>query len=276
VPLSVDEIAENESACLSDRENEMPVVPQTPTPPRSSLKCIPRWEHHLPSHYILAATPDANSFNIDTQIQTTNTGEVHSQPSLLDSGTMDLFINSSYLQEKCITPKTLSNPIPVYNVDGTPNNLGPIQEIANVVLRYRNHTECTQFALTHLGKSKMILGLCWLRQHNPEINWAMNEVKMSCCPAHCRTCVQEVMEECKVCKAESTKICTCWTGPLPASVEDATDDDSSEHHDLPDLAPNPDSEEDRDDESLEEGDRTFMVLIPAEAEFVRATQSTSQ
>ena len=123
-PLSIDEIADNESACLPDRENEIPVVPQTPIPPRSSSKRIPRWERRLPSHYTLAATPDANSFNIDTQIQTTDTGEVHSQPSLLDSGATDLFIDSSYLQEKRITPKTLSNPIPVYNVDGSPTTWG--------------------------------------------------------------------------------------------------------------------------------------------------------
>jgi hypothetical protein len=181
--LSVDEIPDNESACLSNCENEIPVVPQTPTPPHPSLKHIPRWERHLPLHYVSAMTPDANSFNINTQIQTTDTSKVHSQPLLLDSGTTDLFINFLYLQEKCITPRTLSNPIPVYNVNGTPNELGPIQEVADVILQYRDHTKHTQFTMMHLGKSKMILGLCWLQQHNPEVNWATNKVKMSHCPA---------------------------------------------------------------------------------------------
>jgi hypothetical protein len=124
-----------------------------------------------------------------------------------------------------------------------------------------------------LGKNKMILSLRWLQKHNPEVNWATNKVKMSCCPAWCHTCVREVTEERKVCKAESAKICTCQTRPLPASVEDMTDDESI---DLPDLTPNPDSEEDGDDESLEEGDHTFMASIPAEAKFIQATQTTSQ
>jgi hypothetical protein len=132
--LSIAEIPDNESACLANRKNEIPVIPQTPTPPHASPKGIPRWEHRLPSHYVLAMTPDANSFNINTQIQTTNTSEVHSQPSLLNLGTTDLFINSLYLQEKCITLRMLSNPIPVYNVDGMPNELGPIQEVADVIL----------------------------------------------------------------------------------------------------------------------------------------------
>jgi hypothetical protein len=104
VLLSIDEIPDNESACLSNRENEIPVIPQTPTPPHPSLKCVPRWEHRLLLHYVLAMTPNVNSFNIDTQIQATDTGEVDSQPSLLDSGATDLFINLLYLQEKCITP----------------------------------------------------------------------------------------------------------------------------------------------------------------------------
>jgi hypothetical protein len=54
------------------------------------------------------------------------------------------------------------------------------------------------------------------------------------------------------------------------------DDESSDLHNLPDLAPDPNSDEDGDDESLKEGDCTFMVSIPAEAKFVRATQTTSQ
>jgi hypothetical protein len=157
-----------------------------------------------------------------------------------------------------------------------PNELGPIQEVANVMLQYHNHTERTQFVVMRIWKSKMILGLRWLLQHNLEVNWATNKVKMSCCPARCRTCVQEVTEECKVHKAKSAKICTCWTGPLPTSVKDVMDYKSSDLHDLPDLAPNPNSEEDGDDKSLEEGDHTFMAFIPAEAKFVRATQTTLQ
>jgi hypothetical protein len=30
-----------------------------------------------------------------------------------------------------------------------------------------------------LGKQDIILGLTWLSEHNPEVNWQSNEVKMS-------------------------------------------------------------------------------------------------
>jgi hypothetical protein len=161
-------------------------------------------------------------------------------------------------------------------MDGMPNKSGLIHKVADVMLCYHDHTERTQFAVTHLGKSKMILGLCWLWQHNPEVYWAMNEVKMSRCPTHHCTCVQEVAEECKVHKAESAKIHTCWAGLLPTSVEDVTDNESLDLPDLPDLLPNPDSEENGDNESLEEGNRTFMASIPTEAEFIHVVQTTSQ
>jgi len=73
--------------------------------------------------------------------------------------------------------------IPVYNVDGTPNKQGAIHDIVDVVMRFHNHTEQAQFAVTGLWKSQMILGLSWLQEHNPEINWATSNVKMSHCPS---------------------------------------------------------------------------------------------
>jgi hypothetical protein len=65
----------------------------------------------------------------------------------------------------------LTNPIPVYNVDGTANDAGAITDIANVILRYETHSERTQLAVTCLGKQSLILGYNWLHNHNPNINW---------------------------------------------------------------------------------------------------------
>jgi hypothetical protein len=38
------------------------------------------------------------------------------------------------------------------------NEAGMIVKIANLVLCYDNHSECTEFAVTHLGKQSIILG----------------------------------------------------------------------------------------------------------------------
>jgi hypothetical protein len=52
----------------------------------------------------------------------------------------------------------LSKLIPVYNVNGTENDASAITDIANVILRYENHSEHTQLAITRLGKQSLILG----------------------------------------------------------------------------------------------------------------------
>jgi hypothetical protein len=81
-----------------------------------------------------------------------------------------------------IPTRPLTNPILVYNVDGTVNEAGMIVEIADLILCYDSHSECTQFAVIHLGKQSMILGYNWLHNHNPEIDWQTKDVKMSHCP----------------------------------------------------------------------------------------------
>jgi hypothetical protein len=67
-------------------------------------------------------------------------------------------------------------------VDGTPNENGPIMEVVDMLLHYKGHTEHITFVVTRLGKVKMILGLPWLKVHNPEIDWISGEVKMTRCP----------------------------------------------------------------------------------------------
>ena len=81
-------------------------------------------------------------------------------------------------------------------MDGTLNEAGSVTEVVDLVLRYKNHLERALFAITTLGKQHLILGHSWLQKHNPEIDWATGEVRMSCCPASCCTsCHDEIREE---------------------------------------------------------------------------------
>jgi hypothetical protein len=120
----------------------------------------------------------------------------------------------------------LTNPIPVYNVDGTANDAGMITDITDVVLRYENHSERTQLAVTRLGKQSMILGYNWLCNHNPEINWQTKEVKMSWCPQQCSTCRVEDKREAKIRKSMTLQINACQAGAFPKIVEEVDKDES--------------------------------------------------
>jgi hypothetical protein len=91
--------------------------------------------------------------------------------TLIDCGATGCFIDIEWAKLNNVPIYPLSKPIPVNNVNSTENDTGMITDITNVILRYENHSECTQLAVTRLGKQSMILGYNWLHNHNLEINW---------------------------------------------------------------------------------------------------------
>jgi hypothetical protein len=74
------------------------------------------------------------SFELDIAMQTTDTGEVFTLKALLNCGATDLFANSDFVRCNQLVTRTLSCPIPVYNVDSTPNEAGSILEVWEAVL----------------------------------------------------------------------------------------------------------------------------------------------
>ena len=146
----------------------------------------PKWEQRLPSKLVIASAEDGStSLKLKVELETTDTGEVKSVNSFVDSGATREFIDRHYTKSNQLHTRKLSEPIPVYNVDGTLNEVGSITEVVDLILRYWNHSEWTLFAVTGLGKQKLILGHSWLQKHNPEIDWVTGEVKMSRCPPRC-------------------------------------------------------------------------------------------
>jgi len=146
----------------------------------------PKWEQRLPTKLVIASAEDGSTFlKLKVELETTDTGEVKSDNSFMDNGATGEFIDRHYAKSNWLHTRKLSEPIPVYNVDRTLNKAGSITEVVDLILRYRNHSEQTLFAVTSLGKQKLILGHSWLQKHNPEIDWVTGEVKMSRCPPRC-------------------------------------------------------------------------------------------
>ncbi|GLB44698.1 putative retrotransposable element tf2 155 kda protein type 1-like [Lyophyllum shimeji] len=246
---------------------------------------LPRWEKRLPRSFTLAATPSRNSLILGVEVETTDTQEILGLKALLDSGASGLFLHIRFVREHGITTRALSRPIPVKNVDGTANAAGAITEVVDLVLRYNGHSERVVFAVTDLGEQDMILGYTWLKEHNPEIDWAAGTVSMSRCPARCQTCREEVKVERKARNKTRAAIRACRSSGVPAP--------EPELDDIPELYPDPDCEDDpppeanpetdpvpdsREADTMEEGDRLLATALfgyPA-AEEIRASQTTSQ
>jgi hypothetical protein len=111
------------------------------------------------------------SLAVDMEIESTYTVIKRCMQALIDCSATGCFIDIEWVKLNNVPIRPPSKPIPVYNVDGTANDTGMITDIADIILRYENHSECTELAITHLGKQSVILGYNWLCNHNPEINW---------------------------------------------------------------------------------------------------------
>jgi len=123
----------------------------------------PKWEQQLPSKLVIASVEDGStSFKLKVELETTDAGEVKSINFFVDSGATREFINCHYDKSNRLHTRKLSEPIPVYNVDGTLNKDGSITEVVDLTLIYWNHSERTLFVVTGLGKQKLILGHSWL------------------------------------------------------------------------------------------------------------------
>ena len=173
--LSVEEINEPSSdTCENETAVQTPSNPHPTFPPHR-----PQWERRLPRRLVIAASPSENSLLVDVEIETTDTAAKRRTEGLVDCGASGLFIDDKYVADNAIPTRTLSRPIPVFNVDGTPNEAGSITEVADLVLHFKDHAERALFTVTCLGRQKLILGNTWLHLHNPEINWKTKEVAMS-------------------------------------------------------------------------------------------------
>ena len=248
----------------------------TPIPPASmppSKRTRKGWERKLPARYTIAAAPGANSLHLPLEIESTDNAMKLSLSGLIDCGATSDFIDSTYVASEGIPIRRLSQPIPVFNVDGTPNEAGSIREVADLVLRYKTHSEHVQLAVTRLGKEKLILGYSWLRKHNPEINWDTREVKMTRCLGRgCSGCVEDLRADRRANRARTRTLRALREGPLPAVCP--VDIEEREDKDLPDLEPDNDPD-DNEDEPLEQGDRVFYTCL-APPENIRATATVSQ
>jgi hypothetical protein len=130
--------------------------PNPPIPNRHSR--LPAWEGRLPVKYVVAASPGPMSLAVEVEIESTDTAVRRCTQALIDCGATGCFINIKWAKLNNIPTRPLTKPIPVYNVNGAANDAGAITDIANIILRYENHSEHTQLAVMRLGKQSLIQG----------------------------------------------------------------------------------------------------------------------
>jgi len=87
-----------------------------------TLLCKPKWERRLPKLLSISILDTQGTFLLLlVEIGTMDTSELHSIKALLDSRATGSFINRDFICLKGINTRTLSHNIPVFNVDGSPD-----------------------------------------------------------------------------------------------------------------------------------------------------------
>jgi len=87
----------------------------------------PKWEKRLPRLFLISTlNAQGTSLLLPVEIGTTDTSKIHSVKTLLDCGATGSFIDRDFIHLKGINTWTLSRNIPVFNVDGSPNEAGQI------------------------------------------------------------------------------------------------------------------------------------------------------
>ena len=91
--------------------------------------------------------------------------------AMVDSGATEDFIDSEVCKKHGIKMIKAKNPREIYLADGKPSAMGPVTHRTEVPMDISNHRESATFQVANLQHHEVILGMPWLQEHNPTIDW---------------------------------------------------------------------------------------------------------
>src|SRR5271163_485676 len=140
------------------------------------------------------ANIDSHSMNVPMTISIDEQKSVETD-SLLDSSAGGLFIDQSYARWLHLDIQMLDTPVKARNVDGTENKRGTIKSYVDLQIKIGDKDFTERFFLTGLGNQTVILGLPWLKKHNPLIDWQTGYIAWRDEEKETRTDPKSSMEE---------------------------------------------------------------------------------
>ena len=130
---------------------------------------------------VLLARIGAQSMNISLPIlckSQRNKKTVETQ-TLIESGARGDFLHQEFANKHRINLLPLDTPIIPWNVDRTLNIGGKITHYVYVDILFDDWRIGTKLLITNIGKNNLILGLPWLKENNPWINWKTGKMELT-------------------------------------------------------------------------------------------------
>uniref|UniRef100_A0A183CNF3 RNA-directed DNA polymerase n=1 Tax=Globodera pallida TaxID=36090 RepID=A0A183CNF3_GLOPA len=106
---------------------------------------------------------------------------------MIDSGASGNFINSGYVEKHKIPTKKKKSARRVQVIDGRPIANGLIERECTFQVIMNDHVEEITCDVAPLGRHTVVLGIPWLKKHNPKINWSQGTLEFDSeyCVAEC-------------------------------------------------------------------------------------------
>jgi len=116
---------------------------------------------------------------------------------MIDSAATEDFIDKGFCSKYNIRTTQAKTTREVYLADGQPSAMGPITHITTVPMDIGSHRELAIFQLAKLPNHEVILGMPWLKQHSPRIDWGQGKITFE--SARCTTwCLKESPTVCAI------------------------------------------------------------------------------
>jgi hypothetical protein len=103
----------------------------------------------------------------------------HETTAMIDCGASENFIDKRYAEKNNIPLREKNVPCSVLAVDGREVSSGPVTHDTTVNMTINDHQEMIKFHCINIGNAPIIVGLPWLRKHNPDIDWKESRVTFS-------------------------------------------------------------------------------------------------
>jgi len=121
--------------------------------------------YYAPLNY--TDTLEADNDQIMVKIQLHGKKESVTINAMIDSGATEDFIDREVCNKHWIKMIKAKNPPEIYLAEGKPSAMGPVTHMMKVPMNISSHRELATFQVANLQNHEVILGMPWLREHNP-------------------------------------------------------------------------------------------------------------
>jgi len=91
--------------------------------------------------------------------------------AIIDSGATEDFIDGEVCNKHGIKMIKAKNPREIYLADRKPSAMGLVTHMTKVPMDIISHRELATFQVANLQNHEVMLGMKWLREHNPTMDW---------------------------------------------------------------------------------------------------------